>query len=102
MSCKQNITAIIYDRKGRIISIGRNSYLKTHPLQAKYAMHVGTPDKIFLHAEIEALVKLKDWTRAARILVTRYSKSGEPILAKPCKVCQHALSLAGITQIEHT
>lgn len=102
MSCKQNITAIIYDRKGRIISIGRNSYLKTHPLQAKCAKHVGTPDKIFLHAEIEALVKLRDWSKAAKILVTRYSQSGEPILAKPCKVCQHALSLAGITQIEHT
>jgi tRNA(Arg) A34 adenosine deaminase TadA len=102
MSCKQNITAIIYDRKGRIISIGRNSYLKTHPLQAKYARQVGAPDKIFLHAEIEALVKLRDWSKAAKILVTRYSKSGEPILAKPCKVCQHALSLAGITQIEHT
>lgn len=102
MSTPQNITALIYDRKGRIISIGKNSYVKTHPLQAKFAQHVGLNDKIFLHAEVEALVKLKDWSKAHKIVITRYNKNGEPVLAKPCKVCQHAIKMANIQHVEHT
>lgn len=99
---KQNITAIIYDRKGRIISMGKNSYVKTHPLQAKFANQVGLHEKIFLHAEVDALVKLKDWKKAHKIVVTRFGNSGEPLLAKPCPVCQRAIEMAGINYIEHT
>lgn len=99
---KHNITAIVYDRKGRIVSMGKNSYFKTHPLQAKYAQEVGLEEKIFLHAEVDALVKLKDWKRAHKIVITRFGKTGEPLLAKPCKVCEHAIRLAGIEHIEHT
>jgi tRNA(Arg) A34 adenosine deaminase TadA len=99
---KQNITAIVYDRKGRIISMGKNSYVKTHPLQAKFANEVGLGEKIFLHAEIDALVRLKDWKKAHKIVVTRFGNSGEPLLAKPCPVCQRAIEMAGINYIEHT
>lgn len=99
---RQNITAIIYDRKGRIISVGKNNYLKTHPLQAKLAQQVGLEDKIYLHAEVDALVRLKDWTKAHKIVVTRFGKTGEPLLAKPCPVCQRAIQMAGIEYIEHT
>lgn len=101
-SVRQNITAMIYDKKGRLISMGKNSYVKTHPLQAKIANQVGLEHKIFLHAEIDALVKLKDWTKAHKIVVTRFGKLGEPLLAKPCPVCQRALQLAGIDVVEHT
>ena len=38
---RQNITAVIYDKRGRVLSIGKNQYLKTHPLQAKHAHAVG-------------------------------------------------------------
>ena len=44
-------------------------------------------EKIYLHAEIEALVKLRDWGRAYRIVVERYAKNGKPALAKPCPIC---------------
>ena len=44
--------------------MGRNRYTKSHPLQAKLAREAGLHEKIFLHAEIEALVKLRDWGRA--------------------------------------
>lgn len=103
MSCtRQNVTALIYDRRGRIISMGKNSYVKTHPLQAKFANEVGLEHKIFLHAEIDALVKLKDWSRAHKMVITRIGKNGDELLAKPCPVCERAIKSAGITEIEHT
>ena len=43
MASKQDMTAIIYDRRGRVLSVGKNSYFKTHTLQAKHAAKVGTP-----------------------------------------------------------
>jgi deoxycytidylate deaminase len=102
MSQKQNITAILYDKRGKILSIGKNSYIKTHPLQAKSAQAVGEGYKIFLHAEIDALVKAKTWDKAHKLVITRFTKDGEPAMAKPCKVCQHAINLAGIKLVEHT
>lgn len=102
MSTKQEITAIIYDRKGRVLSVGKNSYVKTHPLQAKHAEKVGLPDKQFLHAEIHAITKCRDLSKAHRIVVTRYDKKGRPLLAKPCPVCQSAIESVGIEVIEWT
>jgi deoxycytidylate deaminase len=102
MNQRHNITAILYDRRGRILAIGKNNYLKTHPLQAKSAQAVGEGYKIFLHAEIDALVKAKSWDKAHKLVITRFTKDGKPALAKPCKICQHAIKLAGIKLVEHT
>jgi tRNA(Arg) A34 adenosine deaminase TadA len=97
------VTALIYDRRGRVLAVGQNSYLKTHPLQAHHAEKVGLPDKQYLHAEVHAITRLgRDLKRAHRILVTRYNKRGEPVLAKPCPVCVSAIEAAGIQNIEHT
>jgi tRNA(Arg) A34 adenosine deaminase TadA len=102
MSQRHNITAILYDKRGKILAIGKNNYLKTHPLQAKSAQAVGEAYKIFLHAEIDALVKAKTWDKAHKLVITRFTKDGKPALAKPCKICQHAIKLAGIKLVEHT
>jgi deoxycytidylate deaminase len=99
---KQAITALVYDRRGRILSVGRNSYHKTHPLQAQAAKAVGLEHKIYLHAEIDALVRVKDWSRAHRIVITRFTKNGEPANAKPCPVCERVIRQAGIKFVEHT
>jgi deoxycytidylate deaminase len=99
---KQQITAIVYDKRDRILSVGRNSYIRTHPLQAKAAKAVGEPSKIYLHAEIAAIIKLRDWNKAHRIVVTRFNKYGLPMLAKPCRCCQHVIRQTGIKEIEHT
>jgi tRNA(Arg) A34 adenosine deaminase TadA len=99
---KQSMTAIIYDRKGRVLSIGQNSYIKTHPLQAKHANKVGLPDKHYLHAEVHAIVKCKDLSKAHKIFISRFGKEGQPLLAKPCPVCQSAIKAAGIQLVEHT
>lgn len=96
------VTALIYDRKGRVLSVGQNSYIKTHPLQAKHAQKTGMPEKMFLHAEIHAITRCRDLSKAHKIFVSRYNKNGEPVLAKPCPVCISAIRASGIKYVEHT
>lgn len=100
---KHSVTAIILDKRGRPLSLGRNSYEKTHPLQAKAAQEAGEPYKVFLHAEVAAIVRLsdKDKERAHKMLVTRYNKEGKPLNAKPCRVCQRVIQSLNIL-VEHT
>ncbi len=98
---KYTLTATIYDKRGRVLSREQNSYRKTHPLQSAFSKKYGNGHQIFLHAEIHALIKLKDWSKAYKIKVERYNKDGTPALAKPCKVCSEALQGAGIEIVEH-
>ena len=88
---KQDVTAFIYDKRGRIIAIGKNSYVKTHPMQFKYANMVGEPNKVFLHAEVAAIAACKDISKAHRMLVVRKTKSGNFGSAKPCSICAEAI-----------
>lgn len=97
----QCVSAIVRDKRGRVLSVGRNSYTKTHPIQAKAAQEVGEPYKIFLHAEIDALVRLRNPTKAASIHVYRYDKAGNPVKAAPCKICQRVLQEWNL-QVFHT
>lgn len=88
---KQVVTAFIFDKRGRIIAIGKNSYVKTHPMQFKYANMVGEPHKIFLHAEVAAIAACKDISKAHRMLVVRQTKCGKYANAKPCMICAEAI-----------
>jgi deoxycytidylate deaminase len=99
---RPNVTAFIYGKKGELLSVGKNSYVKTHPLQAKIAAQVGEPNKIYLHAEIHAITRLRREDVPKRILVVRVDSQGRPALAKPCRVCQEALRQVGIKEIKHT
>jgi len=101
MTDKVEISAFIYDKRGRLLSSGQNSYTKTHTLQAKLAESVGLPHKQFVHAEIAALVKC-DWSKAHKIFVVRYGKDGRPLMAKPCKICMKAIGMTSIKEIEFT
>lgn len=102
MTKKQDITAIIKDKRGRVLSIGKNSYVKTHPLQALHANRVGLPHKTFIHAEADAVIKCKDLSKAYKIEVYRFNNEGKPLLAKPCLVCQSLIKSTPIKVIEHT
>lgn len=97
---RYNITAFAYDKNGKLLSVGKNSYTKTHPLQAKYAMKVDRPLAIYLHAEMDAMIKARG--KIHRIVVTRFDSNGKPKLARPCPVCQLALSDYGVRHVEHT
>lgn len=110
MKTRQNIKAIIYDKRGNILSIGENSYTKSHPMQAKYANAIARVDeefnarkdynKIYLHAEIHAIVRCKDLTRAHKIVIVRTDVKGNVQLAKPCKICEQAIIDCGIKVVE--
>lgn len=63
---------------------------------------VNMPDRIYMHAEVAALVKVKDWSKAHRIFVTRYTKDGKPANAKPCQICQHIIRQTGIKHVDYT
>lgn len=98
---KHSITAIAYTKSGRIISIGHNSYIKTHPLQASLASSVGHPHKIYLHAEIDAIIKARG-EHIHTLKIFRLGKSGKYLNAAPCPICQHAIQLYGINHVIHT
>lgn len=102
--CKHyKVIAIIFDKRGRVISVGENSYTKTHPIQRYYADKVGMQVKVFLHAEIDAIIKARKQIKDAyRIFVCRYNSKGKPVCAKPCPICQKAIADTPIKVIEHT
>lgn len=102
MTKKQDIVAIVYDKRGRVLSVGQNSYTKTHTLQALHARKVGLPEKNFQHAELSAIVKCKDLSKAHKISVFRYTKDGKPANAKPCPICLSLIASTPIQIIEHT
>ena len=102
MQVQHQITAILYDKRGRVLSIGKNSYVKTHPYQAELAKAAGQADKIYLHAEIDAIIKCRDLDKAHRISIFRTTKNGEYGLAKPCSICCSAIKAAKIKVVEHT
>lgn len=102
MTKKQDITAILYDKRGRVLSIGQNSYVRTHPLQGYHANKVGLPHKTFIRAELDAVLKCKDLSKAYKIEVYRFNNEGKPLLAKPCVVCESLLKSTPIKIIEHT
>ena len=56
--------------------------------------------KIYLHAEIAALVKCRD--DADTIIVARINSEGKLRNAKPCPVCTMALKEAGIHNVHYT
>ena len=95
------IKATTFDSRDRVISVGYNSYTKTHPKQAKMAAMVGLDDKQHLHAEVAAIIKSKG-RDIHKIKIERYDSRGNPKLAAPCPVCQLAIKMAGIKFIEHT
>jgi len=97
---KHTLTAVIYDKRGRVLSIAQNNYLKSHPKQAALSKACGEPHKVYLHAETLAILRCKDLSKAHRIQVTRISRSGELLISKPCKICQSYIDAVGIKVVD--
>jgi deoxycytidylate deaminase len=99
---KYSLTATIYDKRGNILSTGTNSYTKTHPYQYHLAKQVGRKDAVFLHAEIQAIIRLKHNPNAHKIVIERTGNNGDPLPASPCDICKLAIKNAGIKVIVHS
>jgi tRNA(Arg) A34 adenosine deaminase TadA len=102
MSKRHVVTATIYDKSGNVLSCQQNNYSKSHPLQARFAALVGQPERIYLHAEIAALIRLKKNDRPYRIAIERYHRNGSAANARPCEICEAALKQWGIKRVEYT
>ena len=100
MARKYEITAIAYNKRGRVVAIGHNSYSKTHPAQARFGRKSGKPNAIFLHAELACLLRAKE--QVHRLEVFRYDNDGKPVNSKPCPSCQLAIKAYGVKHVKHT
>ncbi|EKD89679.1 MAG: hypothetical protein ACD_33C00008G0005 [uncultured bacterium] len=108
MSKKQSIhslIAIIRDKKGNILSIGKNLHLinnklsyKSHPYMRQLAFKENGEDskKIFLHAEIDAILKCDNINKAYEIQVFRYNKKEDFLCSKPCDICLSGIKKTNI------
>lgn len=102
---RQNITAIIYDKRGRVLSIGKNNYNKTHPRMYQLSRSVkgyGEYCKIYLHAEMDAIVKCDQLEKAHLIEVYRISPDGHYRLSRPCPICASAIMQTSIKYIKYS
>ena len=86
--------------KNKVVASATNLETKSHPIQAKFAQKVGLCEKIFLHAEIAALVKCRE--ECDTIVVARVNPQGKLRMARPCPICDLALREAGISKIHYT
>lgn len=86
--------AVIFTKRGRILSVGHNWLFKTHPLIRRYDEHKT------LHAECHAILSYphKDKLKGAEIFVYRKAKGGMAN-AKPCPCCMSIIKLFGIKRV---
>lgn len=94
--------AYAYDKRGRLLAVGHNSYKRTHRLQAYYSDKVGRPKAIYLHAELSALLKARTKGRVHKLVVERFGKRGQPLCAAPCEACQLAIKDFKVVVVMHT
>lgn len=97
---RPHITALAYNKRGRLLSVGTNSYTRSHTKQAAYGFRTGKPKAIYIHAELDALLKARG--KVHKLVVIRYNKKGEPVCARPCPACQLAISEFQVKKVEHT
>lgn len=97
-----NLTAILKDKKGNILSIGKNSYFKTHPLMYKLNKKIGihNPFKVYIHAEIDAIIRCQDISKAYSLEVYRISKN-KYLSSKPCILCMTGIKTTPIRYITY-
>jgi tRNA(Arg) A34 adenosine deaminase TadA len=87
-------------KKSKVVATAVNLEQKSHPLQARLAKKVGLCEKIYLHAEIAALIKSKE--DADTIVVARVNTRNKLRMAKPCPICTLALEQEGIKNVYYT
>lgn len=83
-----------------VLSIGFNKR-KTHPLMRQF-QH--SPYKLYLHAEIDAISKVKDKSllRHSELYVLRLSRGNNVLISEPCQTCKNAIEYFGIKQTHWT
>lgn len=99
---RKRVGAVLYTSKKREITSATNNDYKSHPIQARWAERVGLREKIYLHAEMAALIKARE--EGDTIVVVRLGGHDGKSLrnAKPCPICEPALRYAGIKHVYYS
>ena len=84
------LLAETYDSRGRKLSEAYNSYSKTHPIQSHFATIAGQPSRIYLHAEILAIIRAGE-RKIHTLKITNLNGK----LSHPCPVCMAAIKAYG-------
>lgn len=98
---KFTIISKTFDKKGRQLSVGLNSYSKSNPIMQYLGNKVGIPEKIYLHAEVQSLLRCKD-KKPYKLTVERYDSEGNMAMSKPCPICSEALKMFGVSIVKYT
>ena len=98
---RYHLLAKAYDKRKRVIAVGENSYSKTSTVMSYFAEKVGLPKKIYLHAEVQSLLRCKD-KAPYRLTIERYDNEGQQALAAPCPVCREMIKAWGVKVLEYT
>ena len=96
-SCKNKHGAVIV-RGGNVLSLGINK-MRNHPNIIQEEL---IKDACHIHAEIDAIKKVKRDLRGATIYVARVSPFGKGVMSRPCNRCYEQITNAGITKIVYT
>lgn len=94
------LISAVLDKRNRIISIGENSLTKTHPMMAHYVNKTKSNHKIYLHAEISALVRA--YNKGYAMIVIRVNRQGTLAMSKPCPICEMAIKEAEIKKVYYS
>lgn len=97
---KYRVAAATLSSSGSLVAYGTNSYVKTHPLMKRYAYEDRDQYRLYIHAELSALVKSKG--KVNEIVVVRLLRDGSYANAKPCRICEAAIREAGIKKVYYT
>ncbi len=94
-TCNSRHSAAIV-HKNKVIAVGY-SKRKTHPLMRRFQTSL---DKNFLHAEIDAISKVKDKSilKDSVLFVNRLSKGNQILNSEPCSSCKKAIEFYGIKE----
>lgn len=97
-SVQHRVSCATYDAKGRLLSTAWNMPKKSHPIQAKYAIKAGKPQKINLHAEILSLIRAPR-DQVYTIQVVRIDRAGLVKPSFPCPICMGYIEDVGVREI---
>lgn len=101
---KQKIVAFVLNQKGHVLTVGWNSYTKSHPTQKLEAGLFGEEHKQYLHAEVSALTRLtrKQLGKQSAIVIIRLGSKNRLLAGCPCKICASVIAKYDIDTIIHS
>jgi deoxycytidylate deaminase len=101
---KQKIVAFVLNQKGHVLTVGWNSYIKTHPKQKEASILFGEVHKQYLHAEVCALTRLnkKQLGKQSAIVIIRLDSKNNLLPSCPCRICASVIHTYNIKTIIHS